>query len=57
MAKKVVWLCPYDGRDLLVKAGPGFVQRQCPQCGKWWSQGGAPLFAHPKDAVRTLEES
>ena len=51
-----VWLCPYDGKDLLANARGGTITRQCPGCGLTWSQGGAPLFSHRENAIYTLEE-
>ena len=50
----LVWLCPYDGVELLGKAGPGWFRRQCPACGKQFNTQGAAVD-HNRNAVKTQE--
>jgi len=50
----LVWLCPYDGRELLGKAGPGGFLRYCPACGKDFNTQGT-AEGHNRNAVKTTE--
>lgn len=50
----LVWLCPYDGRELLGKAGPGWFLRYCPACGKDFNTQGTAV-GHNRNAVKTAE--
>lgn len=55
MAKStLVWLCPYDGRELGGKTRGGTFTRRCHTCAKEWSITGAPID-HAKAAVKTTE--
>lgn len=50
----LVWLCPYEGAELIGKAGPGWFRRQCPVCGKQFNTQGAGID-HDRAAVKTKE--